>query len=108
MSGSAPCPQCSSTSTTARTEHLFCETCGFCWPKVAVPVWGLAADALEQMPDRILTVRTALGLSLRQVVAESGVALNSLSRCERRVGPVNADTAVKLLRWLDQREVTHG
>lgn len=65
--------------------------------------FGTVAGVVVALPQIVHDVRKTLGLALRDVAAESGVSLNTLSRFEHGK-PLEQRNLVALLRWLEKRQ----
>jgi DNA-binding XRE family transcriptional regulator len=63
--------------------------------------WADIADTLTQLPVIIRAHRRTRNLSLRQAARQVGVAASSIARIEAGDDLPNADTLIKLIRWLD-------
>lgn len=56
-------------------------------------------QVIERLAGDVAATRAAVGLSLRQLAAGTGVSLATLSRIERGKTP-DAATLIRLARWL--------
>ena len=63
---------------------------------------------LSDLPVLVREARRRRGLSMRDVEDKYGVALNVLSRFERRTGTIYVDTALTLLRFVADEPPTPG
>lgn len=64
--------------------------------------YGEAADMLADLPAQLKATRDRLGMSLREVAAESGVSFATICRVERGEG-LSAKSASRLMRWLGSK-----
>jgi ribosome-binding protein aMBF1 (putative translation factor) len=55
----------------------------------------------EELGRAVKRRREELGLSLRDVAAETGVSASTLSRIENGTGKPDADNIARLTNWLD-------
>lgn len=60
-------------------------------------------EMLAHLPITVKEIRRMRGLSLRDVCAESGVSLNSLSRFERGISDLQCSSVIKLVGWIAEQ-----
>ncbi|HEX5119873.1 MAG TPA: helix-turn-helix transcriptional regulator [Pseudonocardiaceae bacterium] len=57
-------------------------------------------DLVDNLPMLVRESRRRRVLTLRDVCAQTGVSINTLSRFERRIGTVTSDSLVALIRFV--------
>jgi plasmid maintenance system antidote protein VapI len=63
-----------------------------------------AAGLLEQIPQTIEMMIRARGVDRKTVAIQAGVSASTLTRLLNGQGAVSLDGAIRLLRWLDERD----
>lgn len=72
-----------------------------------LPRYAELLGLMRDLPVAVREARRRDGLTLRDLSAQSGVALNTLSRFERGLGDVQLATVIALVTWLDQPKGQH-